>query len=247
MFAMMTTTTHRDTQPDPDPHPINAAPPNPHCVDTVPPEPCRVDAVSPAPRRVDAVSPEPRRVDTVAPAPRRIDTVSHTWHITFGTYAARLHNDPRPTVDRRHNIPGTPFPPPDPTRQVPPTEQPLYLTYAQCIHIEKTIPQLCKRGGWTYRTCAAPNEPTEPGRVGPAHTPGNADHVHTLLDAPAHIHGKQVRHWLKRWLTQSLTQTFGPPPKQWWADAGSTKPVLDTTYLLNATNYIHKQRTTPAP
>ena len=181
---------------------------------------------------------------------------AHTWHLTFGTYAARLHNDPRPTVDRRHNLVGTPFPPPDPDRQQPPTSAPIRLTYEHCSHIEQTIPQLCTRGGWTYHTCAAPFElhPHEPGRVGPAapnplpNPPPNpaqyGNHVHILLAATAHIHGKQIRKWIKRWLSESLTQTFGPPPSRWWAEGGSTKPVTSERYLLNVARYINNQRTT---
>lgn len=161
-----------------------------------------------------------------------------TWHITFGTYATRLHDDPRPTVDRRHNKINTPFPPPDPERQQRPVDPPLLLTRAQRHHIEALIPQLCTRGNWIYRTCAAP---CEPGRVGP----GNADHIHVLLDAPKNKQPKDIRKWLKRWLSQSLTKTFGPPAKRWWAEGGSTKPVKDPEYRTNATNYINRQRTLP--
>ena len=32
-----------------------------------------------------------------------LDLLLITWHITFGTYGARLHGDERPTVDRNHN------------------------------------------------------------------------------------------------------------------------------------------------
>lgn len=160
------------------------------------------------------------------PNTTQLDPTRRAWHITFGTYATRLHCDPRPTVDRRHNTPGTPFPAPDPQRQQSPAAPPLLLTREQCQHIETVVPTLCARGGWAYRTCAAaPN------------------HVHTLLDAPQNIHGKQVRHWLKRWLTQSLTAAFGPPPKRWWAEGGSTKPVTDPQYLRNAADYINRQRT----
>lgn len=186
---------------------------------------------------------EPHRVDADSPP-------TQTWHITFGTYATRLHDDPRPTVDRRHNQVNTPFPPPDPDRQQAPTDPPLLLTRAQCFHIEALIPQLCDRGGWTFITCAAPyehqNEPREPRRAD-ADSPKHGNHVHTLLSAPRHVHGKQIRHWLKRWLSESLTKTFGPPPKRWWADAGSTKPVKDPQYRRNATDYINRQRTLPPP
>ena len=179
--------------------------------------------------------------------PQQPAPTHQTWHITFGTYATRLHDDPRPTVDRRHNKVNTPFPPPDPDKQQQPTVPPLLLTRDQCEHIEKTMPQLCEGGGWTLITCAAPfeaheSEPREPGRAGPAYY-GN--HVHVLLDAPKSKQPKDIRKWLKRWLSQSLTKTFGQPPKRWWAEGGSTKPVKDPQYLNNATNYINRQRTLP--
>lgn len=151
-----------------------------------------------------------------------------TWHITFGTYATRLHDDPRPTVDRRHNQVNTPFPPPDPDRQQKPSDPPLRLTREQCEHTEKTIPQLCTQGGWTFITCAA-----------------QPDHVHILLSAPRAKQPKDIRRWIKRWLGNTLTQTFGPPPKRWWAVGGSTKPVSDNEYLKNATKYINRQRALP--
>lgn len=151
-----------------------------------------------------------------------------TWHITFGTYATRLHDDPRPTVDRRHNKINTPFPPPDPRRQQQPSAPPLLLTRAQRHHVEALIPRLCTRSNWIYRTCAAAHE---------------SDHVHILLDAPRPVHGKQIRQWLKRWLSQSLTNTYGPPARRWWVEGGSTKPVKDPQYLKNATSYINRQRT----
>lgn len=139
--------------------------------------------------------------------PRCVNADSQAWHITFGTYATRLHEDPRPTVDRRHNHVGTPFPPPDPARQQKPSELPLRLTREQREHIEKTIPHLCDKGGWVLTTCAA-----------------QPDHIHILLSAPHQTHGKLIRKWLKRWLSGSLTQTFGPPPMRWWSAGGSPKP-----------------------
>ena len=157
--------------------------------------------------------------------PRCVNADSQAWHITFGTYATRLHEDPRPTVDRRHNHVGTPFPPPDPARQQKPSELPLRLTREQREHIEKTIPHLCDKGGWVLTTCAA-----------------QPDHIHILLSAPHQTHGKLIRKWLKRWLSGSLTQTFGPPPMRWWSAGGSTKPVCNEDYFNNATSYINNQR-----
>lgn len=183
-------------------------------------------------------------------APPTLDPVRRTWHLTFGTYATRLHHDPRPTVDRRHNQPGTPFPPPAPSKQQAPAHPPVYLSRAQCEHIEQALPAICTRGNWTFRTCAAPCDvtppPSEPGRAGPVPpVPQAGHHVHLLLDAPKDKPPKAIRQWLKRWLTESLNQRFPTPPSGWWADAGSTKPVTEESYLRNATNYITRQRTTP--
>ncbi|MEM6552151.1 MAG: transposase [Planctomycetota bacterium] len=159
-----------------------------------------------------------------------LDPTRRSWHITFGTYATRLHSDPRATVDRRHNQINTPFPPPDPKRQTAPADPPVTLNKAQRQHIESALPALCKRGGWTYHIAAAPPE---------------GDHVHVLLDAERSKPPKSIRQWLKRWLSEALNTEFTTPPHGWWADGGSTKPVTDNSYLQNVTRYIQRQRTTP--
>ena len=107
----------------------------------------------------------------------------------------------------------------------------VWLTESQRIFIEETIPSICDRGGWTYRICAAPPPPEH-------------NHFHVLLDADRSRHGKDIRKWLKRWLTEAM-DTKWPRPSNgvWWVECGSTKPVKDTVYLNNAFNYVFKQRT----
>jgi len=158
-----------------------------------------------------------------------------TWHITLGTYGTRLHGGDRPTVDREHNHRGEIFIARNAEREK--FERDAMRTSAIVLpievrsFIEQSIPSLCIRGNWTYRTCAAPAE---------------EDHVHILLDAERQIHGKDVRKWLKRWLTEALNSKFGKPPGgDWWAQCGSTKPVKHIEYLNNAFPYICNQRTTP--
>lgn len=158
------------------------------------------------------------------------------WHITFGTYADRLHGDLRPTVDREHNVPGTPFLPTNRARlnrelatQLLPA---VTLTPEQREFIEHTIPTLCDRGNWKLYTCAAaPN------------------HVHTILAAPSHIHGKQIRPLLKRWLTQALAPHWPHPIKpdgsSWWAEGGSNLALNDPEHLERAIAYVDLQRTLP--
>lgn len=157
-----------------------------------------------------------------------------TWHITVGTYAARLHGGDRPTVERSHNEVGEGF-----VERNDPREQferdrmrgaMVILNQQQREQIEALIPELCARGGWTLRACAAGPE---------------GDHVHTLLDAPRAVHGKQIRSLLKRWLTQALDAAWGKPDSgAWWADGGSTRAVKDIAYLRHVTDYVHRQRAT---
>ncbi len=184
----------------------------------------------------------PRAKSTLAeiPAPQSGFT---TWHITVGTFCSRLHGGILPTVSRDQNHPGQPFIPPHPPREEFERDRArgpaVILTLEQCLFIEETIPALCDRGGWNHRTCSA--EPPPPNST-------HGDHFHVLLDAPSHIHGKQVRELLKRWLTQALDARFGKPAGgkgSWWAEGGSTKAVADDAYRVNAHKYIERQRATP--
>ena len=158
-----------------------------------------------------------------------------TWHITFGTYGDRLHGGERLTVDRCHNIPGTSFLPVHPAREQVARASlrfdPVILSDAQQLFIESTLSDICTRGNWQLVTGAA----------GP-------NHVHTLLEVDHAIHGKQVRPFLKRWLTQALNDSFPSErrvwPMTWWSECGSTRAVTDPDYRLNAINYINRQRAT---
>ncbi len=144
-----------------------------------------------------------------------------TWHITWGTYGSRLHGSDRPTVDRKRNRRGQPF--------VEPTEV-VYLTLDQRCHIESVIPEICKRGGWTYRIAAAGPE---------------CDHVHVLCDIDPKTHGKDARKWMKRWLSESLNHHWPRVDDQrWWAQGGSTRPVKEKSYLNNVYEYLKTQRAT---
>lgn len=160
-----------------------------------------------------------------------------TWHITVGTYGSRLHGGERPTVDRaRHQI-GEDFIQRDPRREQHEKNlmraKPVILTREQCAFIEDALPGICARGGWTFRTCAAPPPPAD------------GDHVHVLCDAPPSVHGKQIRTLVKRWLTQALDARWGKPAAGvWWVDCGSTKAVDTEAYVNRAYSYICNQRTT---
>ena len=151
---------------------------------------------------------------------------------------SRIHGAGEPTVDREHNQRGEPFLPPDPERHKREDNlmrgDPVFLSLPQRSVIEAVLPAICDRGGWGYLIAAAPPEPDN-------------DHFHILLHADPPIHGKRIREWMKRWVTEELDRKWGRPcGDAWWADGGSTKPVKDVEYLNNCFAYIARQRTLPA-
>ena len=164
---------------------------------------------------------------------QHLNPVRTSWHITFGTYGARLHYGPRPTVDKQHNRRGTSFLPYKPTFERVTRNRlfhsPRLLTEEQQVFVEELLPTLCERGGWDYRTGSA-----------------SADHVHLLCDIVPEVHGERVRRLLKRWLGQALAQVWPLEAGQsWWADEGSNKAVREHRYLNNVYGYILRQRATP--
>lgn len=153
------------------------------------------------------------------------------WHITFGTCGTRLHGDPRLTVDRVRNKFNGPYVEPSVPREsfarAILTNPPVRLSHAQRVFVERAIPAACARGGRRYDTCAyAP------------------DHAHTLLRADGPIHGKRIRQWLKRWLSEALDAEFGRRigDGAWWAKGGSNRVVHDDDDLRAVIAYIDAQR-----
>jgi hypothetical protein len=161
------------------------------------------------------------------------------YHITWGTYGTRLHGDPRGTVDRSHNEPGTPVLGYDEHRWEREKSnlkfRPVFLTRPQMILIESLLPEICDRGHWTHITGAA----------GP-------DHVHEILRSP--FDPETIRRLLKRWLGQELFERYKGEPgcpqpgtgATWWAECGSIKWIDNDRYLTNATRYVTDQRATPS-
>lgn len=150
------------------------------------------------------------------------------WHITFGTYGARLHGALQSTVDRQHNDIGQPFLGVDIARESCERSQmgrpPLLLSLDQRLFIQISLPSICERGGWTLLASAA-----------------ERNHVHSLIRANPSVHGKQIRSLVKRWLTQSLNDRWSVQ-KRWWAEGGSTKAVKDKAYIDATIAYIDRQR-----
>jgi len=153
------------------------------------------------------------------------------YHITFGTYGTRLHGSDRPTVDRSQNKFGEPIIGKDTEWETMERSllkfPPRILTNEQRIFVESTIPSICIRGGWEHVTTAAAK-----------------DHVHNIIRAS--VEGQDVRKWLKRWISQAMSQQWPLLPDQvWWAECGSVKWIWVDDYYDRAVDYVNDQRTTP--
>jgi REP element-mobilizing transposase RayT len=155
-----------------------------------------------------------------------------SYHITFGTYGARLHGDERGTVDRRHNQSGDPIlGRNDAWRHAAENKlrfDPIILTLRQRHDGEAAIPEICRRGGWNYHVAAV-----------------QADHVHVLVTAAAN--GEIVRRLLKRWLSEELSKFWPLPEGQgWWAESGSVKWIWTEDYFRNVFEYVRRQSSLPS-
>lgn len=131
------------------------------------------------------------------------------FHITFGTYGARLHGGDRPTVDKLHNQYGEPMIEQDSRRLERAVPRQTHATVRfdndKRLYVEQVVPGICQRGGWTYYICAA-----------------QPDHVHNLVSAKTD--GQVVRRLLKRWLSESLSERWRDEEiRSWWAEGGSVK------------------------
>ena len=75
--------------------------------------------------------------------------------ITFRCYGTWLHGDTRGSVDREHNVYGTPFLPRNEAREdeerLRLKHAPVILDEARRLIVEQTIPQVCQHRGWTLR------------------------------------------------------------------------------------------------
>lgn len=152
------------------------------------------------------------------------------WHITFGTYGTRLHGDSRGTVDPRRNRPGTPTEAVDPRRVVGNATRRagngVWLSREQCEWIEGGLTELCVSLEMrSFAHAAAPN------------------HVHLLARIRPEVDGKVAMRLIKRGLSQGLNRGFGRSPVRWWAEGGSTIPVLSPEYLERALDYVGSQST----
>src|SRR6266545_1979720 len=123
------------------------------------------------------------------------------YHITWGTYGARLTGSQKPYVDRWHNEYGTPLPEADQAREDAARErmreEPVKLTVEQRRVVEEAIQEVSQRYGWTVHAIAA-----------------QTDHVHVIVTA--NREGEALRDALKACASRALNAKYGK--RTWWAE-----------------------------
>jgi REP element-mobilizing transposase RayT len=149
------------------------------------------------------------------------------YHITFGTYGARLPGSQKPHVDNQHNRYGEPLASADPLREHASAERmnadEVRLTPEQRAVVESAVRDLAARYRWFIRAFAA-----------------RSNHVHSVVTAPRE--GEALRDAIKAVATRWLNKRFGT--RQWWAEKGSAKYLYEPEYYANAIEYVKRQRET---
>jgi len=145
------------------------------------------------------------------------------WYLTWTTYATWLHGDERGSHTRSRYLQ------PDPGLEAEVrgelVEQPVYLSPAQRLIIEKTIPNECQSQGWTLHAVNA-----------------RTNHVHAVISA--NRDGSFLRSRLKALTSAALSDDAQLPMagshgrRKWWTEKGNIVEVDSEKALDEIVIYV---------
>src|SRR5207248_329842 len=119
------------------------------------------------------------------------------YFLTFTTYGTWLHGRDPGSVDRKHNVPGTPFLPPnaelESTRRQSLRQEPYMLDEPRRSVVLKTIREVAKHRKW---------------KLWAVHVRMN--HVHIVVTAPGSP--EKAMSDFKAWASRRLREAFGESP-----------------------------------
>jgi REP element-mobilizing transposase RayT len=146
------------------------------------------------------------------------------YFITFSCYGTWLHGDEAGSVDRDHNLPGTPLLAADPSRVAAERRrmtQPAYALDAPRRRVVlQTLEEVCQQRGWDLLA---------------AHV--RARHVHVVVQAPTAP--ERVMNDFKSYASRNLNRNgFDTPDRKRWARHGSTRYLWDEKSVQNAVHYV---------
>ena len=146
--------------------------------------------------------------------------------ITFPTYGTWLHGDERGSVDRDHNIPGTPMLDPNEqrrSRERRRLKHPQVLLDAQRrAVVHRTILEIASHRDWTVHTLTV-----------------RTNHVHVVVGAP--VIPERVMNTLKSWSTRRMVEAgVLPRGTKAWVRHGSTQYLWKLDQLKAACLYVRE-------
>lgn len=153
------------------------------------------------------------------------------YFITFTTYGTWLHGRNPASVDREHNVPGTPYLLPnraiEQSRCESLRQDPYFLDGPRQALVLQTIQEVAAHRHW---------------RLWAAHVRTN--HVHIVITAPSRP--EKVMSDLKAWISRKLREAFQEPPdRDRWTQHGSTRWLNTHESLLAAIEYVVEEQGTP--
>lgn len=147
------------------------------------------------------------------------------YFITFTTYGTWLHGRDPGSVDRVHNVLGTPYLPPDAARESADRyalrQPPYILDPPRRVTVLDTIREVCRHRRWTLQA---------------AHV--RTTHVHVVATADD-VTPEKVMSDLKAWSSRRLRETFAEPAdRDRWTQHGSTRYLNDPKSVVAAIDYV---------
>lgn len=146
------------------------------------------------------------------------------YFITFTTYGTWLHGRAEGSVDRGHNVPGTPFLPSNTNQESDRRKrmrQPEYvLDEVRRQVVLRTILEVARHRGWT-----------------PWAVHVRSNHAHVVVSAAARP--EKVMSDFKAWASRRLREEFGEDAdRDRWTQHGSTRYLWTETALAEKVAYV---------
>jgi REP element-mobilizing transposase RayT len=150
------------------------------------------------------------------------------YFISFTTYGTWLHGRAPGSVDREHNVPGTPLLPPDPAAEAANRQglrqEPYFLDEPRRAVVLRTIREVAAHRGW---------------KLWAVHVRTN--HVHIVVTAACKP--EKVMADFKAWASRRLREACGESAdRDRWTQHGSTRYLNTEASLVAAVVYVVEEQ-----
>jgi len=153
------------------------------------------------------------------------------YFITFSTYGAWLHGREIGSVDKQHNVVGTPFLPPDAEKEIAMRgnmrEPPYLLDKPKREIVLRTILEVAAHRGWTILACHV-----------------RTTHAHVIVAASTKP--EKVMSDFKAYASRRLKEQLNEPAdRKRWTQHGSTLYLWNEQDVAEKIDYVLRRQGTP--